>query len=458
MPSLPLFVIRPAHCPACQLKGYSRSPDSKLFHAGVRESDMHVTEYTWSVPTGDEILPHHYDVWQCPKCLYADLTVNVENPERTIKDHHARIAWEQAGRKRRTAIAALRAHVPEVDMTPDGALALHASALFVANLPKREFTDDDRIARIALRMGWLLRERRGSVTPGKNLASTTDSLRECIELLDSQLTSTAAAIDSIRVAIHAHSANNINGEEDRSADNAVDMESVEGAERAEDPMLSLAASMDDKLREMRTLLTMLHSTVRHSSGDGEDATEPSETSGLGDLEEGLLAVRRFWPELPITEAQCLRMAVEHLLQAHEDEGRHRSIEDTLADLGLILDLLIRLGDHERALEFVTKIYNTGMEHKRELSRRVSEGKLKKRLSAHDEKMMARKIGIVHMAIQQAGERRQSILEGMHQANRYRINAVLKDTASFPLQARLEALAAAGIPEALITYLKARKLV
>jgi hypothetical protein len=343
-------------------------------------------------------------------------------------------------------------------MTPDGALALHTTALFIAKLPKADFGDDDRIARIALRMGWLLRERRGSVMPGRAASGAAESLRESVELLDSQLTATAAAIDTIRIAVHTHSSQSETTGNGVGGDNESQIDPSDEAEAEEDPMLSLTASMDDKLREMRTLLTMLHSTLRHAGGDESDTSQLSETSGLGILEEGFLAVRRFWPELPITEAQCLRMSVEHLLRAHDDESRHRSIEDTLADLGLILDLLIRLGDHERALEFVTKIYNTGMDHKRELGRRVSEGKLKKRLSAHDEKMLARKIGIVHMAIQQAGERRQAVLETLHQANRYRINAVLKDTASFPRQAKLEALSAAGIPESLVTYLKARKLV
>lgn len=432
-----LFVERVVQCPACGAKSLLAYPDPKLYRAVKRESDLHVLAYEWSAEGARGVVPHHYFAWQCEACLFADVTEAVESGQGSYQDHALRLAFRQAlDPGRQEALAALRALVPKGPLDGDGAAALHAAALLVSLLPAERNIDQGRLGRVALRLAWLFRERGGPEQEPEPDSGALEALRAAVERLDAQVAATGLALDGTAEAARAR-AGEAGGEDAESA-----------------PYLAVTASMAAKLAEVKTLLAMLQSAVLQ---EGQHLAHASaEGASAGALDEALARAKGRFPLVPRSERDCLRLAVDGFVASYRQEDTYLSIEQSMTVLGLVVDLLVRLGEDERALEFVAEIFNAGMENKKELTRRLAEGKRGRRLRAHDERMLDQKIGVVTMAIRQAGESRRRILDRLLERHRAVIVRTLSATAGGSAEAREKALADAGVPEVVVTQLKIRK--
>ncbi len=438
-----VFIEKQVGCLVCKRQIPLRYPNPRYYVAATRESDQHVIAYRWAegLQAGEQVPPHYYAVWQCPHCLFADFTESFNRPTGGLKEDHLRAAYLKSAQETRTVLVELRKLVPEGDIDFDGAVALHLAAIKIATLPDKEEIDHNKLGRLSLRLGWLFRERSEGQVEAEESKGALAELQDGVESLGGLMASLSEVLGDVR----------------RCADGRAKELGLMG-EGEENPYASISASLGDKLDEMRTLLSMMQSAVLHDR-KGELSTVKDLGGGKPTgLDELLMSLRSYWAELPRSEEECLRMAVDALDYSYGHESSLKSIEQGMSVVSLIINLLARIDDHQGALRHVSEVYKSGMNSINDLRWRIREGKKKKILSPHDERMLNRKIGNISVAIRQAGESRRNLLDLLCERHSAAIGETLAQTEGKPLTERMKALKDAGVPEEVISDLRARKVI
>lgn len=434
------FVENQISCPYCAEKSILHYPNPNLYRAGRREPDLRVTSYIWFRQECEHLQPHYYAVWQCPHCCYAQLTENIENPKETLKEEYLIAAFDAIPNDKRIVLQELRRLIPEGELNLPGATALHLAAVLVSLLPEEDKRDHHELGRLALRLGWLFREQTEPKKTVSIIEEPPGVLLDSVEQLDGLIREMAQSLGDARRAAEAW---------------ADDFGETKGKE--ENPYAATTAALGDKLAEMRTLLTMLQGAVVRRGVTSieivEDLSVPEETY----LDKMLTSLKSLWPELPLTENQCLRLAVDAFEFSYNLETTFQSIEQSMIVMRLITNLLFRLGEHERALRFVAVIYKSGTAYKKELQQRIEEGRRAETLRDIDEQRLNRKIGTVNMSILQARESRRQLLDVLIEKHNKIIEKTLSETESKSLAAREQAMRSAGVPDEVVIELKARNI-
>ena len=321
------LVSKKISCPICKRESNLLRINPRLYVAADRESDMHVSAYRWAEKIPGVTPPHYFAVWQCPQCLFADMADSIEKPSGTIKEDQLHETYLKSSRQQRAILHELRGLVPEEDLDFRGALALHLAALYIAGLPTREHVDHNTLGRLALRVGWLFRE--GGDVVVETAAAGDDAisqLQEEVENMQSHLSAMSSTLGGI-------------GRYSRER-----AEELGIADDKDNPYSSVAASMVDKFEEIRTLMTTMQRAVirdrQGSLGPGSSAAKPANES----LAAMLLPLRSHWPQMPSSEEECLRIAIEALDTSYREETAFSSIEQSMKAVHLIIDLLCRVGD------------------------------------------------------------------------------------------------------------------
>ena len=184
-----------------------------------------------------------------------------------------------------------------------------------------------------------------------------------------------------------------------------------------------------------------------------EPARPEAEAVLGpDLTKVVQSILPLWLELPRTERQRLVLCLEDLEYSYEHEQGGGNEEQGVAQVNLILDLLVRLGELERSLDWASRIAKIAAEGASDLNQRIQKGRANRSHKPHDETVINRKIAALDATRQKAGESRREILDLMLEQARPRIDALLQETAQAPMDDRLQALAAAGIPNAILPLL------
>jgi len=438
-----ILIEKQISCPVCRSISFLRYTNPRLYVAASRESDLHVVSYRWAEGIKNATPPHYFAVWQCPHCLFADLKDSIEKPEGGIKREQLLNSYLKSKREKRTVLHKLRGLVPEGEPDFKGAVAIHLAALKIARLPDQQYIDHNKVGRIALRLGWLFREM-GAEPVGATGAIGDDEnadIQSDIERLQNLLADLGSTIGDLRRKVTAHSPFQQSGETGR-----------------RDRYASLSTSLYDKLEEMRNLTASLHSAViRERLGSINAAYNPEAKQSLS-LKEILLPMRSHWPDLPASEKECLRIAISALDYSYRNETAFSSIEQSTKVVMLIVNLLCRVGDNEAALRYISEVYKSGMRNINELSRRIQEGKSKKSISPHDERMLRRKIANIQFSIRQAGEMRHELLDLLYKQHAATIDRILEGVADKPPQVQEKVLIQAGIPEEMVPDLRSRGVI
>lgn len=431
-----IFLDKQIECPVCKSRVPLRFVNPKLFVAASRESDMHVVSYRWAEDVSDPVPPHYYAVWQCPRCLFADLADNIENPSGSRKDDYLHEAYLKSDKEKRAVLVELRKLVPEGELEFNGAAAQHLAALMIAGMPETDNVNHDRIGRIALRLGWLFREQGGGVKAIDLGEGSLARMQEDVEKLQSLLGEAGSVLADLRRKT----------------------EEQAGGEEADTSYSGMAGSMRDKLEDLRTLLSTIQGAILHDLDGSAGGSPDLSGAGPASLSKLLYTLRSRWAELPRNEEECLRMAVKAYDYSYSKETAFKSIEQGMKAVMLIIDLLCRVGEQEEALSYISEVYKSGMRSINDLSKRIRDGKKNKAMTPHDERMLRRKIGNIQFSIRQAGEIRHNLLEELNERYRLTIDKVLKQVSEKPVKAQEQALLDAGIPEEMIGDLKARKVI
>ena len=435
-----VFINKEIPCPVCQLVSPLRYPDPRHYVAAARESDLHVTAYRWNTEECEGIMPHYYAVWQCPVCMFADLTERLEKPTGGPKEEALKESYIAIPEDKRYVLQQLRKLVPGGELCLNAAASLHISALLITGLPEEKHTDFEKLGRIALRLGWLYRERAGMAAEPQPVNGALSKLHDEVARLESQVLSLGEVLsDAQRAAVARLEELNI---------------SPEGKEN---PYAPITAGFNEHLGEMKTLLAIMQRTLlsdqrgQLTGGFSGGPVEPT------DLDEVLISLKEHWTELPLDEEQSLRSAAEAYEYCYSRESSEQSIEKSIELLSLLVELQSRIGDYEKATSWISEIYNSGLLYKRELRSRITLGKSSGRLRAHEEQSLERKISNIEFAIAQAGESRRRLLDAMLEKYDPVIERVMKSTKGKPTKERESKLAEAGVPEEVISQLKIRKI-
>ena len=419
------LLVKLIRCPACEQLAPLRQANPRLYTVLGRESDRHVTGYRWLHGITTRVQPHHYRIWQCPKCLFADLAERVDPADPGLDA--ARQAFRDISIEKRMVLDSLRELVaPSPELDPQGAIAIHLAGLLVTSLaPPGRTVDHSRLGLIALRLAWLYREQEGPALRAEPGAEPPAPLAEATERLIQVLAEADSAVQDLRQLAEAPSEETVGG-----------------------PCRPLVELVAVRLEALQTEVAALQMAMVQAGAPTAPA-EPDTTSGLV---RALQALTPLWPDLPRDERQSLRLALEAFEYSYqyEDVGEHA--EHGAAQLNLILDLLIRLGELERALDWTLQISKQAGDTVADLQRRMAEAKATQTLSGNDATAIQRRIAALNLSQRRAGERRREILELLLARDRDRIQDLLAQTPQLPLQERLQALRAAGIQDGVLALL------
>ena len=427
-------------CPACERKVPLLQANPRLFTVASRESDRHVTSYQWLREVTEPVVPHYYTLWQCPKCLFAEFadTVDADKPGATGA---ARTLFGDISMEKMMILDGLRELVPGGPMTQVGAIATHLAALLISSLPtSKSQVDHARRARIALRLGWLFRELDGAVPPappepGKE-TGTMDALAEATERLDRLTKEAEVVLGEIQRKGRAR---------------GLELRLPEKSEA--NPYLALGELIEVRLKTLQAEVAALQMAVLHDQQGRMEPARPETEDVLGpDMTQVVQSILPLWPELPRTERQCLVLCLEDLEYSYQYEMGGANEEHGVAKVNLILDLLVRLGELERALDWTSQIAKFAADGASDLNQRIHKGRANRSMKPHDETVINRKIAALDATRQKAGESRREILDLMLERDRPRIDAILQDTLQAPVDERLKALADAGIHSAVLPLL------
>ncbi|MDR3671290.1 MAG: DUF2225 domain-containing protein [Holophaga sp.] len=423
-------------CPACERKVPLRIANPRLYTVASRESDRHVTGYRWVHGILTDVLPHHYRVWQCPECLFADLAENVDRDTPDPFAEAVREAFQDISIEKHMVLESLRKLVPGEELDPKGAIAIHLAALLITTLPPPgRQVDHSKLGQLALRLAWLFRELDGPIaqaaTPTASEALT--GLAESTERLDRLLAEAGTLLREIRQ----------HGERRT--------EELRQANPEANPYFPLGDMIEVRLQTLQSEVTTLQLAVLQDQQGGlapaELPAQGQETAGS--LVKALLAITPLWPALPRSERQGLRLALESFEYSYQFEEVGESVENGVAQVSLILDILIRLGELERALEWTSQISKYAGDTSADLKSRQNQAKANKTLTSFDATVISRKIAALNLSHQKAGERRRDILALMLERDRAKIDAVLAETAQLPVAERMKALAKLGLHDSVL---------
>ena len=432
-----VLLTKPIQCPACEQQVPLVLANPKLYSVESRESDRHVLSYRWLPDLFTTVVPHHYKLWQCPNCLFADFARRVDKDKPDDLHEAARTLFLDLSIEKRMVLDSLREWVPSGELDRLGAIAIHLASLLVMTLPASEKQIDHLgLGRAALRLAWLFREQQEPATvlagaaPGQQ---TIGQLASATERLDQLVRDAGAAIQEVQR---------------QGKRRGLELHLAETAEA--NPYLAAGDLIEVRLQTLQADVTTLQLAVLQDQQGRLASLAPVIPDQAGAVDRALLAILPLWPSMPCSERQCLELALESFDYAYQFEGDQDSVEQATSQVNLILDILIRLGKLERALEWTALMAQYAADTAADLQGRLVKGRPGSKLSAFDENVIQRKIAALGLTRQTAGERRRDILDMMLERDRDKIAQLMEQTSGLPAKEQAEAMAAAGIHDGVLS--------
>lgn len=392
-----IFIEKIIECPVCRNSFPLIYPNPKLYAAAGRDPDRRVTSYSWAQGIHTSVIPHYYAVAQCPQCLFADLKENLENPSQNTKDRLLYEVRKNLDVKRVLLLRKLRRLVlPDEELNWESTVSLHLAAIYNTLLPeKKEQIDHLKLGRLYLRLSWLFLEHspkktEPTATP-ENESPTVKALFDAAEKLTTDFHSLMDDLRSIQSII------SIRSQEIGIPEN-----------NENNPYLPIITSIKDKSNDLSTLLDFLFQSV---SSDRKGTLMVGSAWGdqtLGKVQQLLSSIVSIWPDIPRSEETCIRHAVNAFDYSLKYEDTEQSIEQSLAMVNLIVKLLLKIGDLDAALSYISQIFKSGFRDKQELQNRLNQGKREGNMNEYDQRNILRKIATINNTLQQAADTRKEI--------------------------------------------------
>ena len=456
------FVTKAIACPVCYTKTEHRFFRRRIFTIEETEPDQHVTRYKWTSDTVERVNPLYYAIYFCPECFYADVAEEFSKPYETESGAATVKAFKQTASDN-TLVSLIGQHIDYEDIDFDAALRLHFLAVAVHSLPAVEPQDPYKLGRLYLRIGWLYREREQGLPEGIDADSAADDASAHDAGCAPQLLAAAEAFQESCSQL----GNQWEDLEHLARQRAQEL--AQGDSESDNPypphveaLTSAWNALNAGLHELRDAAFRDASALLPETG--EDSGETAQSSRASARQERraqflpratfMERLQSLWESVPRNESDALALALEGFLRALTDDVRFDNPQSRLKISSLVIELQIRMGDYEGALEVTRQLHRLATTTRQKLQARLREDDV-------TESEFRRLSGMIHKAnvtLESTAELRQSALQRIVAAEIPRIRKVF---AGLPPKARIEdfehALAANGVAKEIITYLKRRNM-
>jgi len=458
------FVYKAIPCPACNEKTEHRFFRLRIFTSEITEPDRHVVRYKWTNDFVERVNPLYYALYFCPKCFYTDIAEEFSKPFETESGAATVKAFKKVISEN-TLLQLVGRHIDYEDIDYEVALRLHFLAVLIHSLVENDMQDHYKLGRIYLRIAWLYREREQGLPEGlEPEAETSHRSTEEDAGCSPQL---LAATEKLQEAQKQHHAQ-------WQALERLSRQRIDELTRSTpadwhnpyplciEPLMSAHAQLEEGLHELRDL------AFRDASGllrgarqeavlvEARDENERSRERRAHFLPHATFMERLYmlWEEVPRNEQDALALALQHLERALATDLRLENPQSRLKVSSLVVELQIRRGDFDGALNVTRQLHRLAMTSRQKLQARLREDDVR-------ESEIRRIQNLTHRAttaLESAAELRESIIERMVKVQRPRIR---KAFATLPARAHMrdfeKVLASQGIRKEIITYLKKRNM-
>lgn len=433
-----LFLEKNVTCPSCNQSVPMKYPNTRMFAAASRDDDTRITSYSWVQGIKTDMLPHHYAVYQCPNCLYTDFKEAFEKTGTpAIKEKHLFETFKKMPFERKIVLRRLHRLIPKGDLDAEAAIALHMMAIYIALLPEeKEERDHLKLGRLILRLAWLYRENEPAAPvvdePTGDMSDTLANLSQSVDELHGYFQNLTQVVNITRQTAAKRAA-----ELSLPADN--------------NPYAKLFKTVDDRINQLQQNLAQVKQAIQ-SDRQGklkEEANNAQEVT----LEQLIPTITPVWPDLPQDEKTAVHMAVDAFDYSQRFEDAAQNVQQAMGLVNLIIKLLVKIGDLDKALKYIVDVFKSGFREKQDLQSRMNQLKRQEKVPPSEIKFLNKQIGTITSTLSQAAETRKKVIDLVYERDKDKLDPLLKKTAAATPEQQEHAILEAGFTEELIPWLR-----
>lgn len=155
---LPYFE-KEAVCPMCGKSAVHQYLRDRSYIVKKRDPDYFISDYQWVNPVHNRFSIYYFHLWHCPHCFYTDERPAFLKPEyrQGLGLFGSLQKAYRAQARQDLVIQRLVRFITYPPETTTDLMNLHLLALYIQHLPSEFSRNDEKIARLYLRVSWLFR-------------------------------------------------------------------------------------------------------------------------------------------------------------------------------------------------------------------------------------------------------------------------------------------------------------
>jgi hypothetical protein len=181
----------------------------------------------------------------------------------------------------------------------------------------------------------------------------------------------------------------------------------------------------------------------------DEAMFSSSVESTSALQQKLVALRRSWPALPMTERHALGKAIKEFVYSFKHEKAHKTVEEAMGLVTIVVDLMLRVKDRTGALDFIDYVSKGGVSSKQDLTEKFKKLQSAGLTSASEEAKLKGKLTSLDNTINKLAEVRRDIIIELEKEKADEIERVLAEHVNSSVEDKTAALREAGIHNDLI---------
>lgn len=465
MPSKQLpFVYKAIACPACHAKTEHRFFRRRIFVIEETEPDQHVVRYRWTSDAVERVNPLYYALYFCPHCFYTDVAEEFGKPFETESGTAVVKSFKRAGPED-TLLQLVGQHIDYEDIDFEVALRLHFMAVLIQLLVEKDLQDPYKLARLYLRIAWLYREQEDGLPEGIEAdAGGGDTAKAHDAGCAPSLLAAVQALQETHKQLDPHwrALERLATQRAHELSQTVPGDWQNPYPLQLEPLMSAYEQLERGLHDLRDL------AFRDASALLDAPREEALLSAAPDTAESraqrrarflphatfMERVGKLWEHVPRSEQDALTLALEEFRRALVNDLRLENPQNRLKISSLVVELQIRRGDFDGALEVTRQLHRLAMTSRQKLQARLREDGVTQSEIRRIQGLMQRATA----TLESAADLRNSVIKRMVKAEMPRIRKALATLPARPHVKDFEqVLASHGIAKEIIMYLKKRNM-
>jgi hypothetical protein len=296
-----------------------------------KEADQHPTKLAWTNPENADLKPQYYVLYHCPYCLFTDFEETFLKPSSIRNFNSLKKLFVTANPTKSKLLAIFKSKISFENMNFQSALFLHLLSIYIYELETRKvFRDVKKLGRLYHRTAWLFREEAARNKKGDTNVLQND-MHENVDILKSSFNLFTKKFYPLNENIKKRVI-----ELDISFDSPAN------------PYLKL-------VNDFYSYAEQLHKTLSAIQLILDQDKEEMKKAGVGDYRDNLTLLAEHWPSIPMSEKDCLEIAIECYEAQYQVLGGD-SLGLQISLLNLMVELSIMINNYPKALEYLISLY------------------------------------------------------------------------------------------------------